>query len=116
MSQSIEANAAAAEDTDGRIGAVQASGDAPGRGDRARGHRARRWLGAALTIVSVAAVLQIAYDPWYLNYDARYALLWARDLLEGGTPEYLADFAPTPHPLQMAFGLIAVPFGEAGPR
>jgi len=75
--------------------------------------RRPRILGALVTIVSLALFLQLAYDPWYLNYDARYALLWARDLLDGSTPEYLADFAPTPHPLQMAAGLLLVPFGEA---
>ena len=75
--------------------------------------RSRRLAGLAITMLALALVLQLAYGPWYLNYDARYALLWARDLLEGGTPEFEADFAPTPHPLQMAFGLLVVPLGEA---
>jgi len=81
---------------------------APGRG-RAL---ARRWLPCVLTIVGVAVVLQVVFDPWYLNYDARYALLWARDLWHGFTPEYTADFAPTPHPLQMALSSLALPFGD----
>ena len=72
----------------------------------------RRAAAAALTSLGLALALQLAYGPWYLNYDARYALLWARDLVEGGTPEFLADFAPTPHPLQIAFGIVASPFGE----
>ncbi len=72
----------------------------------------RRYGALAATAVLLALALQLVYGAWYLNYDARYALLWARDLLEGGTPEYLADFAPTPHPLQMAFGILTVPFGE----
>ena len=63
-------------------------------------------------ILGVAAILRAAYDPWYLNYDARYALLWARDFWSGTRPEYLADFAPTPHPLQMAASSLALPFGE----
>ncbi len=70
-----------------------------------------RWLGGVVVIVGVAALLYLVYDPWYLNYDARYALLWAHDLWHGFTPEYTADFAPTPHPLQMAVGSIALPFG-----
>ena len=53
-------------------------------------------------------------SPWYLNYDARYALLWARDLTRGLTPEYTADFAPTPHPLETAVSVLAAPFGDGG--
>ena len=68
---------------------------------------------AVLTAVAVAALLQLVYGPWYLNYDARYALLWAQDLANGFSPEYEADFAPTPHPLQTAFGLLVLPFGDA---
>src|SRR5215208_7091022 len=43
----------------------------------------------------------------------RFALLWAQDVANGHLPEYTADFAPTPHPLQTAFGLLALPFGGA---
>src|SRR5688500_16970177 len=68
---------------------------------------------AVLTAVAVAALLYVVHAPWYLNYDARYALLWAQDLANGFSPEYEADYAPTPHPLQTAFGLLALPFGDA---
>ena len=60
-------------------------------------------------MVGVAVLLKLIYGPWYLNYDARYALLWARDALRGLTPEYKADFAPTPHPLETAASMLAVP-------
>ena len=79
--------------------------------DRARGRRGSRprrrrpWRSPRCWTSSIG--------PWFLNYDARYALLWARDLAHGLTPEYTADFAPTPHPLQTAFGLLALPFGDA---
>ena len=73
---------------------------------------AARLAPAVVTAVVVAAVLDLVYAPWYLNYDARYALLWAHDLATGFAPEYEADFAPTPHPLQTAFGLLALPFGD----
>jgi hypothetical protein len=73
----------------------------------------RRGLPPAATVLGVAAALRLLYEPWFLNYDARYALLWARDFWQGFTPEYKADFAPTPHPLQMAFSSLALPFGEA---
>jgi hypothetical protein len=81
------------------------------RGDR-RG-AAARLAAAAVTALAVAAALDLVYGPWYLNYDARYALLWADDLAGGFAPEYEADFAPTPHPLQTAVGLLALPFGDA---
>jgi hypothetical protein len=68
---------------------------------------------AAATSAVVAVVMDLVYGPWFLNYDARYALLWARDLAHGHAPEYTADFAPTPHPLQTALGLPALLFGDA---
>jgi hypothetical protein len=74
---------------------------------------ARRLAPAAATSVLVAIALDVIYGPWFANYDARYALLWAQDLANGHAPEYEADFAPTPHPLQTAFGLLALPFGGA---
>lgn len=72
----------------------------------------RRWLPPVVTIVGVAALMQLVYDPWYLNYDSRYAVLWARDLWTGFRPEYGADYAPTPHPLWTALSSLAVPFGD----
>src|SRR5215210_8618152 len=69
---------------------------------------------AAATVVGVAALLRLVYDPWFLNYDARYALVWARDLATGQTPDYTAAYAPTPHPLETLVSLLAVPFGEGG--
>ena len=56
-------------------------------------------LPAVATVVGVAALLRLVYDR-FLNYDARYALVWARDLARGLKPDYTADFAPTPHPLE----------------
>jgi hypothetical protein len=73
----------------------------------------RRLAPAGAIAALVAVVLDLVYRPWFLNYDARYALLWAQDLVNGHAPEYEADFAPTPHPLQTAFGLLALPFGGA---
>ncbi|MDQ5808087.1 MAG: hypothetical protein M3320_05360 [Actinomycetota bacterium] len=73
----------------------------------------RRALPAGATIVGVAAVLRAVFGPWYLNYDARYAILWSRDAWTGHLPEYEADFAPTPKPLQALVGSIGLPFGDA---
>ena len=69
---------------------------------------------AAATVVGVAVLLRLVYQPWFLNYDARYALLWARDIATGQTPDYTAPYAPTPHPLETAVSLLAVPFGAGG--
>jgi hypothetical protein len=72
----------------------------------------RRALPAAASIVGVAAVLRAVFGPWYLNYDARYAILWSRDAWTGHLPEYEAGFAPTPKPLQSLVGSIGLPFGD----
>ena len=72
---------------------------------------ARRLAPAVATVVGVAVVLRLVYDN-YLNYDARYALVWARDLVRGLEPDYTADFAPTPHPLETVLSIAAVPFGD----
>jgi hypothetical protein len=72
-----------------------------------------RLVPAVATAIGVAALLRLVYGPWFLNYDARYSLLWAWDLAHGFAPEYEADFAPTPHPLQTALSVLALPFGDA---
>src|SRR3954451_4706826 len=77
---------------------------------------ARRSVPAAIVIAGVAVLVKLVFGPWYLNYDARYALLWARDISRGLTPDYEAAFAPTPHPLSTAWSALALPFGESGDR
>ncbi len=74
----------------------------------------RRFAPAAATILGVAVAFKVLYDPWYMNYDARYALLWARDVFDGFKPDFLADFAPTPHPLSTAISALGLPFGHSG--
>jgi Dolichyl-phosphate-mannose-protein mannosyltransferase len=80
-------------------------------GSRAALRRALPGVGVA---VAVAALVRFVYAPWYGNYDVRYALLWARDILHGQTPDYGAAFAPTPHPLSIAWSVIGLPFGDSG--
>jgi hypothetical protein len=75
---------------------------------------AKRALPAAATILLVAVLMRVLYSPWYLNYDARYALDWARDIAHGFTPDFLAAFAPTPHPFSIALSFLALPFGHGG--
>jgi hypothetical protein len=79
----------------------------------ALGALARRVALPIGVIGTVAVVLRLVYDPWYLNYDARYALLWAGDLWHGARPDYGTPFAPTPHPLQTAVSFLAYPFGAS---
>src|SRR5215212_986469 len=75
---------------------------------------AREIAPAGATVAAVAVLLRLVYEPWFLNYDARYALVWARDVAHGLTPDYTGPYAPTPHPLETAVSLLAVPFGQAG--
>jgi hypothetical protein len=64
------------------------------------------------TVLGVAIAMFAIYAPSFVNYDAQWALLWARDLWHGFTPEYTADFAPTPHPLATAVSSLALPLGH----
>jgi hypothetical protein len=70
------------------------------------------WPAGILVTVAVATLLFVAYTPSFVNYDAQWALLWARDAWHGYLPEYTADFAPTPHPLATAVSSLALPFGS----
>src|SRR3954454_12799241 len=88
---------------------------APAAAGRGTG-RGQTRAAAAATVVGVAVLVKLVFGPWYLNYDARYALLWARDISRGLTPDYEAAFAPTPHPLSTAWSALALPFGESGDR
>src|SRR5690349_15166345 len=71
-------------------------------------------LPAAATILLVAVLMWVVYDPWYLNYDARYALNWAHDIAHGFNPDFKAPFAPTPHPFSIALSFLGLPFGHGG--
>ena len=85
-----------------------------GAGHDATGQRARL-LPAVATVVGVAVLLRLVYEPWFLNYDARYALVWARDIATGLTPDYTGPYAPDPAPARdRSSSLVAVPFGEGG--
>ena len=76
-----------------------------------RRHPLSGWPAAIATTIGVAVVLFVVYAPSFVNYDAQWALLWARDAWHGFLPEYTADFAPTPHPLATAVSTLALPFG-----
>src|SRR4051795_6819527 len=96
-----------------RMGTASPSTAAPGTMPHSL-RAALHLVPAAATVVGVAVLLRLVYHPWFLNYDARYALLWARDIAHGLTPDYTGPYAPTPHPLETAASLVAVPFGQGG--
>jgi hypothetical protein len=73
---------------------------------------AKRALPAAATILLVAVLMWVVFDPWYLNYDARYALDWARDIVHGFTPDFEAPFAPTPHPFSIGLSFLGVAISD----
>lgn len=68
----------------------------------------------AAVVVGVAVAVRLVFPADYLNYDARYALLWARDVLHGVTPDFTAPFAPTPHPLSTLWSVPAALAGQNG--
>lgn len=70
-------------------------------------------LGALATIVGVPLLLRLVYGAPFLNYDASYSLVWARDIAHGFTPDYKGFIAPTPHPLQTFASFLALPLGDA---
>jgi hypothetical protein len=78
-----------------------------------RRRRIPGFVGPAATILGIAIAMFVVYGPSFVNYDAQWALLWARDIWHGFTPEYTADFAPTPHPLATAVSSLALPFGHS---
>lgn len=74
--------------------------------------RLPRALPPLVVILGVPLALWLVYRPSYVNFDARYSMLWARDLLHGHRPDYTGVFAPTPHPLQTLVGAFTLPFGD----
>lgn len=92
------------------VGAAVIAKHQPENGEAVR--RTKRLLAPAATMLGVAVVLRVAFDASYLNYDARYALLWARDATRGITPDYNAPFAPTPHPLSTLWSVLGVGLGD----
>jgi hypothetical protein len=64
-----------------------------------------------LTAVAFAALLYVVASEARLGYDTAYQLVWGRELLDGGLPDYDVRLAPTPHPLQV---LAAAPLSLLG--
>ncbi len=58
-------------------------------------------------LVMGGALLAWALLPTAPNYDTATHLIWARELLDGGSPAVDAPASPTPHPLWLLAALIA---------
>ena len=73
-----------------------------------------RFLPALGTAVGVAVLLKVVYEPWFLNYDARYALVWARDLGDWSDPGLRGSVRAHAAPAGDCRIAVAVPFGTGG--
>lgn len=82
---------------------------APGWGPRSTA------LAYVIAAVVLAVVLRRVYGPAEVGYDARFALVWGRELGHLHSPDYGAQLSPTSHPLANLLGLVASLFGRSGP-
>jgi hypothetical protein len=98
----------------GTLARAMATAPSPPRRPAAAQTAWLRALPAVVTVTVIAVAMKLLYAPWYMNYDARYSLLWASDVFNGFKPEYKADFAPTPHPLQTLASAPALLLGDNG--
>src|SRR3954452_24225853 len=82
------------------------------RAGAARNARSIPW--PLLLLVALAAITFGGFVPFptYPNYDSYYSLLWGRELLHGGLPNFETYRAPTEHPLAVAFGALLALGGQ----
>jgi hypothetical protein len=73
-----------------------------------------RAAGLLAGIALLGAVLVVAFPDRYLGYDAAWALVWGREVVDGISPAFEAPFAPTPHPLLNAVAIVLVGVLGAG--
>lgn len=67
-------------------------------------------------LLSVATLAGFLIYPTYPNYDSYYSLIWGRELLHLQTPSFETYFAPTQHPLAVAFGALLSLLGRGADR
>lgn len=80
------------------------------------GHRQLvRAAAYCLALVVLAVALRLVYGPADPGYDARFALVWGRELAHLQSPDYGSVLSPTSHPLANLVGLVASLFGGSGP-
>lgn len=77
----------------------------------------RPWLPrAALAALALATLAGFLVYPTYPNYDSYYSLLWGRELLHLQAPSFETYYAPTQHPLAVAFGALLSLLGRGADR
>lgn len=74
------------------------------------------WPWAALVLLSIATFVGFLVYPTYPNYDSYYSLIWGRELLHFQKPSFETYYAPTQHPLAVAFGALLSLLGRGGDR
>src|ERR1700742_1709792 len=72
--------------------------------------RARAAVHVSAILVLTATALAL-YGRGAPGYDGSYAVLWGAQAASGDLPDYIAPFAPTPHPLA---NLVAMPLSLLG--
>src|SRR4051794_23544763 len=73
--------------------------------------------GAAVQAGAIVALFLAAlglYGRGAPGYDGSYAVLWGTQAASGELPDYVAPFAPTPHPLANLVALALSPLGSSG--
>lgn len=65
------------------------------------------WLRAVLAIATVAGLVRLVFPDLTLGFDQMYALIWGRELGDGGLPDYDVASAPTAHPLPVLVAALA---------
>lgn len=76
----------------------------------------RSWPALALAGLIVATIVGFVVYPTYPNYDSYYSLLWGRELLHGHRLSFQTYYAPTQHPLAIAFGALLSLIGRDADR
>ncbi len=72
-----------------------------------------RLRGVAI-VGALAGVLALLYGPANIGYDPAYSVAWGHELFALQRPDFLAQLAPTPHPLANVLGGVASLFGSHG--
>lgn len=80
---------------------------------RARTDLLRELPAVAGLIVACTFVLLVLAGPGYLNFDAVFGLLWGREAVAPGLPDYRQALAPSPHPLVVLWSAPVAVLGTA---
>jgi hypothetical protein len=75
--------------------------------------RTPAWRAAPPVAAALAAILYaVVLAPGAAGYDAAWSVLWGSQITSGEGPTVDARFAPTPHPLSLAWSVLVAPLGD----